>query len=110
MAVYMTKAKYSTQAFQGMLAKPSDREQATRALFDALGVSIHHLYFEISTGSVVVISEGTADQMACLGMVTGASGAFDSINATELISMNAMSASMGTAQLTAQAYAAPNKS
>jgi hypothetical protein len=73
-------------------------------------VSIHHLYFEISTGSVVVISEGTADQMASLGMVTGASGAFDSIDATELISMNAMSAAMGTAQRIAQAYAAPNKS
>jgi hypothetical protein len=43
-------------------------------------------------------------------MVTGASGAFDSIDATELISMNAMSAAMGTAQRIAQAYAAPNKS
>ncbi len=110
MATYMTKAKYSAAAFQGMLANPSDREQAARALFAAAGVTIQHLYFEISTGSIVVISDGDADKFAVLGMVTGASGAFDSIDATELISMSSMSTAMKTAQGLAKGYAAPNKS
>ncbi|MEK9776846.1 MAG: GYD domain-containing protein [Quisquiliibacterium sp.] len=110
MALYMTKATYSAAAFQGMLANPSDREKAARALFAAAGVTIHQMYFEVSSGSVVVISEGSVEQYAALGMVTGASAAFDSIQATELISMSAMSAAMKTAQGVAKTYAAPNKS
>ena len=109
MAIYLTKAKYSNSAFHGMLASPSDREQAGRALFKAAGVEVHHMYFEISSGSVIVISKGSADQMATVGMVTGASGAFDSIEATELISMGNMSEAMVTAKGIAKAYAAPNK-
>lgn len=110
MATYLTKAKYSNAACAGMVASPHDRGAAAKALFKAAGAKILTIYFEVSSGCVVVISEATAEQMAAIGLVVGASGAFSNVESTELISMADMLGAMTSAQGVAKRYAAPNKS
>ena len=43
MSLYLTRAKYSQDAFKGMVASPSDREAAGRAMFEAAGIRLHHM-------------------------------------------------------------------
>jgi hypothetical protein len=35
MSFYLTRARYSQEAFKGMTAKPADREVAAKAMFGA---------------------------------------------------------------------------
>ncbi|MEN9763796.1 MAG: hypothetical protein RI906_3622 [Pseudomonadota bacterium] len=110
MAKYIVRARYSNAAFGGMVSSPSDRGAAAQAVFASAGAKAHEVYYEASSGSVVVIVEGTAEQMSVVTMVVMASGAFSSVDATELISMSAMTGAMTAAQRIAKAYSAPNKS
>ena len=40
MSLYLTRAKYSQEAFKGMIANPSDREAAGKAMFEAAGIKV----------------------------------------------------------------------
>ena len=110
MATYLAKARYSNAAFGGMVSSPSDRGAAAKAVFASAGAKAQEVYYETSTGSVVVMVEGTAEQMSVVTMVVMASGAFSTVDATELISMSAMTGAMTVAQGIAKGYSAPNKS
>lgn len=110
MATYLVKARYSNAAFGGMVSSPSDRGAAAKAVFASAGAKVHEVYYEASSGSVVVIVEGTAEQMSVVTMVVMGRGAFSTFDATELISMSAMTGAMTAAQGIAKGYAAPNKS
>ncbi|MFT5933232.1 MAG: hypothetical protein ACI9M6_000272 [Hydrogenophaga sp.] len=109
MSLYLTRAQYSTMAFKGMVTTPSDRGAAARALFDAIGIKTHSIYFSVTSGEVVTIIEGTADQMAEVEMVVMSSGAFSGINSLELVTMEQMNAAMSKAGQTVAKYLAPAK-
>ena len=64
MALYMTKATYSAAAFQGMLANPSDREKAARALFAAAGVTNVIADVRYNGGGLVAVAEEFASLLA----------------------------------------------
>ena len=55
MALYLVRARYSPSAFQGMLAAPSDRGEAAKALFKALGIKTHEILFSISNFIAAVL-------------------------------------------------------
>ena len=109
MSTYIASARYSNEAFKGMVAQPQDREAAARGIFEALGVQLHQLYFSVNEAEIVAIMEGEAQQMAALEMVTKGSGTFDAFSAKEVISMSDMRAAMETASKVASAYAPPNR-
>jgi uncharacterized protein with GYD domain len=109
MALYLVRSGYTSTAFQGMLASPSDRGEAAKALFKSLGLKTHDIFFSISSGSIVCLVEGTAEQVTEAQMVTMASGAFTEINVEELISTKAMKTAMTNAAAKAAKYKAPNK-
>ena len=44
MGLYMYRAKYSQEAVKGMLAKPEDRTASLRAMYEAAGVKLLHLW------------------------------------------------------------------
>ena len=109
MALYLVRARYSAAAFQGMLAAPHDRGEAAKALFKSLGIKTHEILFSVSTGGIVCLLEGTAEQMTEASMITMASGAFIDIGSEEMISTKIMTAAMTSAGAKAAKYKAPHK-
>ena len=89
MSLYLTRAKYSPEAFKGMIANPSDREAAGRAMIEAAGIKLHHMWYS-GNGEVICIVEGDAVAGSTVGMVVMASGGFTSEESTELITMAQM--------------------
>ena len=109
MATYLATASYSNDAFKGMVATPQDREAAARQLFESLGVSLHQIYFSVTDGDIIVVLQGSAQQMAALEMVTMASGAFTRIESREIISMTDMKSAMDTASQAMSSYTPPHR-
>lgn len=109
MALYLVRSAYTSIAFQGMLASPSDRGEAAKALFKSLGLKTHEIFFSISSGSIVCLVEGTAEQVTEAQMITMSSGALTEIHVEELISTKAMKTAMTNAAAKAAKYKAPNK-
>src|SRR5664279_1993947 len=77
------------EAFKAMIANPSDREAAGRAMFEAAGVKLHHMWFS-TNGEVITIAEGDPVARSTIGMVVMASGGFSDGESTELITMSQM--------------------
>ncbi len=109
MAPNMTRAKLSNEAFKGYVDNPSDREAALKKLTGGLGMTVHKMYFSVSTAEIVTIAEGTADAMAAAEMIIGSSGTTTSIEVIELIDSKSMTAAMETANKVFSTYQAPNK-
>ena len=109
MALYMTRAKLSNEAFKGYVENPSDRETALQKLTAGLGMTMHKMYFSVSTAEIVTIAEGTAAAMAAAEMVIGSSGTTTGVEVIELIDSKSMTAAMETANKVVSAYQAPNK-
>lgn len=109
MALYLVRSRYTTSAFQGMLAAPSDRGDAAKTLFKSIGLKTHEIFYSISTGSIVCLVEGNTEQITEAQMITMSSGAFLEIDVEELISTKAMKSAMGNAGAKAAKYKAPNK-
>ncbi len=108
MSLYLTRAKYSPEAFKGMVASPSDREAAGRAMFEAAGVKLHHMWYS-GNGDVFCVVEGTAVAGSTVGMVVMASGGFTSVESTELITMGQMIDAMKGAGAVAAKFRPPGK-
>ncbi len=109
MSKKVIEARYSAAAFQGMLAAPHDRGQAATGLFKSLGIKTHEILFSVSTGSIVALVVGTAEQLADTTMIVMESGAFSEIGAEEMISTKTMTAAMASAGAEAAKYKAPHK-
>jgi len=109
MSLYWVRAAYSPQAFKGMVTEPQDREAAARAIFEAVGVSMHSLHFSVSTGEVVVLCESTVQSIAAVEMVIMASGGFSSVESIEVISARDMTEAMKIAAAATGKYAAPSR-
>ena len=57
-------------------------------------MTMHKMYFSVSTAEIVTIAEGTADAMAAAEMVIGSSGTTTGIEVIELIDSKSMTAAM----------------
>ena len=109
MALYMTRAKLSNEAFKGYVSNPQDREAAIKALMSAVGVTMHKMYFSVSTAEIVTIGEGTAEQFAAVEMVIASSGTVTNFEGIEIIDSKSMTSAMVTANKVVSAYQAPNQ-
>lgn len=108
MSIYLTRACYTQEAFKGMVGQPEDREGVARAMFDAAGMKLHNIWYS-GNGEVICVVEGTAVAGATVGMVVMASGAFDSVDSTELITMAQMVEAMKGAGAVAAKFRPPGK-
>ncbi len=108
-SLYMTRAKLSNEAFKGYVNDPKDREAAVQALMSAAGVTMHKMYFSVSTAEIVTIGEGIAEQFAAVEMVIASSGTVTSFEGIEIIDSKSMTAAMQTANKIVSSYQAPNK-
>jgi len=108
MSTYLTRARYSQDAFKGMLSKPENREGAAKAMFDAAGIKLQHMWYS-GNGEVICVVDGNAVAGATVSMVVLASGAFDSVDSIELISMGQMTEAMSNAGTIASKFRPPGK-
>ncbi len=108
MSIYLTRGKYSNQAFAGFLKNPEDRGPAAKAMFDAVGLICHSIHFSSSNGDIICILEGNSDQISQVAAITMSSGAFHSVASEELITTEAMAHAMASAGKAIGSYKAPN--
>jgi len=77
-------------------------------MFGAAGMKLQNMWYS-GNGEVICIVEGTSVAGAAVGMVVLASGAFTSVESTELISMGQMVEAMGSAGAVAAKFRPPGK-
>ena len=108
MSLYLTRAKYTQDAFKGMIARPEDREIAARAMFDAAGLTLHHIWYS-GNGEIICVVEGGVVSGATASMVVMASGTFSSVESIELMTMGQMVETMKHAGTVSSKFRPPGK-
>lgn len=108
MGLYLYRAKYSQEAIKGLLAKPEDRTASLRAMYEAAGVKLLHLWL-LPNWEVMMIAEADAMKNASIGAVIYASGACTEASATELMTFEQMAEAMKRGGTLAAKYRPPGK-
>lgn len=95
-AQYLIRTKYTGSAFKGMLTQPSDRSEAIKGMFKALGLNVQSVLYSVSTAEVMILCEGTHDPMktAAAEMVVMASGTASDVQVLEVIDAATMTEAM----------------
>jgi uncharacterized protein with GYD domain len=109
MALYLTCAQYTQDGYKGMIAQPENREAMARALFEAAGIKLLHIWYSPSTSEIVTVGEGDAVAGATAGMVVMASGAFSNVHSIELISTQQQFDAMKAGAAVAAKFRPPGK-
>jgi uncharacterized protein with GYD domain len=73
MPFYLYELAYTPEAIKGLLASPTDREAAARAMIESLGGKLHHLFFAFGEYDVVCLIEGENDAVMAAGAMAVAS-------------------------------------
>ena len=105
---YLHTFSYTKEAIRGLMAKPEDRLEAIRPLFEAAGGKLVDGYYAFGEFDGVIITEFPSDvDAAALVMAVGGSDAIASLNTTVLIEMgDAVAAAEKAGKLTG-AYRSP---
>ncbi|MES0879344.1 GYD domain-containing protein [Roseibium sp. SCP14] len=105
---YIVTGNYTASAMQAMVANPSDRETAVRAIVEAVGGRLES--FHLTTGdsdfSVHVTAENTTDLIAGL-MATAASGAVCNLKTVQAFTSEEFVAMQRKAGEVASSFKAP---
>jgi len=108
MSLYLTRARYTPEAYKGMIANPAERASIARGMFDAAGMKMQNIWMS-GKGDVVCIVEGNAVSGTAVAMVVMASGAFSDAESVELITPEQHVEAMKLASNVAAKYRAPGK-
>lgn len=73
---YMTRTALSADALRGLMADPSDREEALRPLIEAAGFKLDHYFVAPGSGEVILIIKGPDDvsKLDAVFIAVGAAG------------------------------------
>tara|TARA_E500000178_G_C16566203_1_gene549610 strand:+ start:192 stop:551 length:360 start_codon:yes stop_codon:yes gene_type:complete len=82
---YISKAKFTPDAFRGLLQNPTDREQIAREFGDGVGAEMLDFYFDFSACEAISIWQATSEQMRLLKFQALSSGAFTDIYQSEIL-------------------------
>ncbi len=108
MAHYIVTGSYTAAGMKGMMAHPSDREAAAKAIIEASGGKLQS--FLLTTGdtdfSMVVETTDLTKMLASL-MVVGASGAVSGLKTVQAFTSAEFMAAQKAAGAMAAKYAAP---
>lgn len=86
MPFYLFQGRYTAAALKAMVDNPQDREAAARPLIEAVGGTLHHMFFSFGTEDVVALIEAPDDKaMAAGALAVGASGALSGGATTKLM-------------------------
>lgn len=108
MSLYLTRARYTPEAYKGMIANPGERASVAKGMFDAAGMKMHNLWMS-GNGDVISIVEGNAVSGTAVAMVVMASGTFSEAESVELITPEQQVEAMKLAGTVAAKYRPPGK-
>ena len=105
---YIVTGRYTAAAIKGMVAKPSDREAAARAIVEAAGGTLENFYFLTGDNdfSIKVSIDRAEDLIAGL-MATAASGSVSNVKTVRAFTAEEFTAMQKKAGQIASAYKAP---
>ncbi|MBB3319272.1 MULTISPECIES: GYD domain-containing protein [unclassified Rhizobium] len=108
MPLFIITGCYSTTAAKGMIADPSDREVAARAIMEAAGGKLHSFYITTGENDWMVTAEfpDGADLVPAL-LVIGASGAVTNIKTVRAYTGSEFKAAQEKAGKIVSAYKSP---
>jgi len=109
MSLHLLRAKYSQEAFKGMLAKPEARRATVNAISQSAGVKLLHMWYSPASGEIIAITEGTLSQGIPLGIVSMAAGTVTEASSLELVTMEQLAEGMKTAGALAAKFRPPGK-
>jgi uncharacterized protein with GYD domain len=105
MPFYLFQARYTPAALKAMVENPQDREAAARPLIEAVGGTLHNLFFCFGTEDIVALIEAPDDvAMAAGAFAVGASGALSRGSTTKLMSAGDAMKAMAVAGKVSGAY------
>ena len=108
MSYYLFQANYQPEAIKALVAEPQDREAAARAAIEAIGGTLHSIFFAFGDRDIVAIVEVADDKtMAAGSFILSATGAFSKIETTPLLTTAEAMEAMSLAKATAGAYTPP---
>ena len=87
MARYLATLEITADAFKGFIQNPSNRQEATRPLFDSIGAELEHYWYGVGANTVYVVftaSENDVDLQA-LVIAVCASGIVGSIKMSRIM-------------------------
>ena len=109
MSVFMFQGSYSAEAIKSLIANPTDRSGAARAVIEANGGTMVGAWMAFGESDVIVIAEMPDDEsMAAVAMAIAATGAIVNGKSTQLLTMKQAVDAMTKAQNVAKAYSPPS--
>ncbi len=108
MAHYIITGSYTAAGMKGLIAHPSDREAATRALVEGSGGKL--LTYLLTTGDndfLMIAETSDATGLIAALMVAGASGAVSNLKTVQAFSSAEFLAAQKKAGAIAASYVAP---
>ena len=110
MAHFMFSLNYSAQSKNALLANPTDRTAAAVAAAKALGGKLICGYGTLGKYDMIAIAElPSQEAAAALSVTLGASGGFNCIETTVLLTADEMMAAVHTAKKSLSGYKPPGK-
>ena len=95
---FMIQFSYTPEAWVGMMKNPSDRVAAARSVIEPLGGRLESMYFTFGERDGFVIFDAPDSEAAAAGAVAvSSSGAFRSVQTTQLIEPDQLGGVLGKA-------------
>jgi uncharacterized protein with GYD domain len=105
MPLYIYEAAYTAESLAAQIREPQDRLEATRALYDAAGVTVVAAGHPLGEHDIVVVFDAPDDTAAAsVALTIGAGGAARSGRTTRLLSTQEWKESLERAQGVASRY------
>lgn len=105
---FIVTGNYTQSAVQGMIAAPSDRSAASRALVEAAGGTMEAWYPTTGpTDFPIVVNTDDITGLISALMVAGASGAVNNLQTQHAFTPDELQAAQVTAGTIASSYKAP---
>ena len=105
MPIYISRGKFTTDAVQGMLAKPENREEAVANLFRSVGGKLIAWYLTFGRHDWLVIGEFPDEKTAGAAVLAAAAGgSLSDIETTVAMSAKDAAATFGAAGKAAREF------
>jgi uncharacterized protein with GYD domain len=105
---FMLQFSYTPQAWAGMMKNPTDRVAAARSAIEPLGGRIESMYFAFGErDGFVIIEAPDTDTAAAMSIAVNSSGAFRSMQTTQLVEPDQLGSVLAKAGSVVGGYRAP---
>lgn len=86
MSFYLLQASYSEASVKAMVSAPQDRSGPAKALVEAIGGTLHHMFFSFGDYDIVAIIEAPDDTAMAAGvMALSSAGTVSAVKTTKLM-------------------------